>query len=510
MAAAGRAAADAILRHGRDRLGEGVAIHAGPGNNGGDAWVVAALLHRAGVTVRVAAPLEPRTDDARRARALAHDALVVGGSDAPPTGRERVVVDGLLGTGQGGALREPIAAGARAIAAARAHGACVVALDLPTGVAADDGAAAEGAVRADLTLAFGTLKRAHLVARHHMGRLLLLDIGLGAHAHLADDAWALADGAALGARLAPIAWDAHKGRRGHLAVVGGAVGMAGAVVLAARAAYRAGVGLVKAVVEGPGLAALQVAVPEAIATAWPEGDRPGDDAPPRATEGTPEGSRFGHALAIGPGLGRTARARATLLAWLDANPGVPVVLDADALTQAALAAQAEGTSPAAVLGRWTARAGGVVLTPHPGEFARLIGRTTPLALADRVEAAQALAEGSGATVLLKGTPTIVVAPGEPRLRLVARGTPALAVGGSGDLLTGLVGALLAQGHEPPDAGALAAWAHGAAAELATADARGVRGVTLGEVADALPRAWRALEAPAALPRGVLLDLPAPC
>lgn len=499
MVAAGTAAAAELLRRYGDRLAAGVAIHAGPGNNGGDAYIVAAQLARAGVAVRLAAAMPPRTDDAARAAAT----LTAAASPAPgaPTGHERVVVDGLLGTGASGPLRGSIADGCRAIAAARRRGADVVALDLPTGIDADDGRAADGAVVADVTVAFGTIKRGHLVARPHAGRIVLVDIGLGASATLGDDAWRLGEAAPLRSRLPHLAWDAHKGRRGRLALVGGAAGMAGATVLAARASLRTGIGLLHAWVDAPSVVAVQAAVPQALAHGWPDAAR-GGDAPFSDADAM-------DALAIGPGLGRDPAARATLAAALDAHAAIPLVLDADALTLVALEAAEQGSDAATWLRRRAARASGTVVTPHPGEFARLLGAPVPASIGARVTAARAFAARAGVTVLLKGTPTIVASPDDAPPTLVARGTPVLATGGSGDLLTGIVGALLAQGVAAPDAAALGAWVHGMAAEVATAAAGTVRGVTLDDVLAAMPAAWRALTMPDIAPPSMLLELPAP-
>lgn len=503
MLAAGSAAAAEILRSYGDRLADGVAIHAGSGNNGGDAYVVAAQLARAGVAVRVVAAAPPRTDDAVRAAATAAAAVEAAAVPARsvPTGAERVVVDGLLGTGARAPLREPVAQGCRAIADARRRGARIVALDLPTGVDADDGRVADGGVVADCTVAFGTIKRGHLVARGHVGRLVLVDIGLGASAALGDGAWRLGEAASLRSRLPPLAWDAHKGRRGRLALVGGAAGMAGATVLAARASLRAGVGLLHAWVDAPSVVALQAAVPQALAHGWPDAARGGD---------APFGDAAAmEALAIGPGLGRDRAARAMLAAALDAHAAIPLVLDADALTLVALEAGEQGSDAAAWLRRRAARASGTVVTPHLGEFARLLGAPVPASIGARVTAARAFAARAGVTVLLKGTPTIVASPDDAPPTLVARGTPVLATGGSGDLLTGIVGALLAQGVAAPDAAALGAWVHGVAAEVATAAAGTVRGVTLDEVLAAMPAAWRALTTPDTVRPSVLLELPAP-
>jgi NAD(P)H-hydrate epimerase len=252
----------------------------------------------------------PRTADAQRAAAIAErgaDGRITrepsegdGSHGEASDGDERLVVDGLLGTGHRGPLREPIARLCAALAAssARRHRAALDAV----GTRRHDGERAAASVAAHVTVTYGTIKRGLLAARAQAGRLVLLDIGLGAHARLDDDAWQLASARVLSNRLPAIEWDAHKGRRGHLALVGGATGMAGAIVLATRAALRSGIGLARGFVEGDGVSALQRAVPQAIAGTWT----------------LPEDMPRADALAIGPGLGRSDGSRNILRAMLDA------------------------------------------------------------------------------------------------------------------------------------------------------------------------------------------------
>ena len=478
MQRAGAAAAGEICRRYGARLAGGVAVYAGPGNNGGDGWVVAGALAAAGVPVRVAAAGEPRTDDARAERAGALPLL----ADAAPEGGEAVVVDALLGTGSRGAPRGAVGEALARVSAAGARGAAVVSLDVPSGVDATTGGA-DGAVRAELTLTFGTMKRGLLAARDHCGAIAVLDIGLGAHAALADGAPSLVTAAWVRERLGALPADAHKGSRRRVAVVGGAEGMAGAVVLAARAALRSGAGMVRACVEPASLPVVQGAAPAALARRWPTSDEEMDD----ATTG------WAHAVVVGPGLGRHDAARRLLERALARWRG-PVVLDADALT----AFEGRAAELGALLGGRPA-----LLTPHVVEFARLAGGTAQDALDHRFEAGAALARTTGAAVLLKGVPTVVTAPDGTCL-VSATGTPALATGGSGDVLAGIAGTLLAQTGDPLASGACAAWVHGRAAELAGAG-RSVRGVALDDVIAALADAWpRGGEAPC---YPVLAELP---
>lgn len=494
MLQAGTTAAAVILRDYAAQLADGVALFAGSGNNGGDAYIVAAQLSRAGVTVRLHAAALPQTPDAIRASQLATPALVHGA----PTGRERVVVDGLLGTGHRGALREPALAACRSMLLARGGGASIVALDLPTGVDATTGHVADGSVAAHTTLCFGTIKRGALLARGHVGRIVLLDIGLAAAADRDDGAWHVAGALDVARMVPPMAWNAHKGTRGRVAIVGGQEGMAGAVVLATRAALAAGAGVAHAMVDGPSVLALQLSIPQALAEAWPE--QPTDDVASL--------HRYS-ALAIGPGLGRSARSSQMLEHIVKDSGAQPLVLDADALWLVAQLAEARGTDAAGLLAAWTGHARAMVCTPHEGEFARLLGGAVPPSWDDRAEALRAFAARSGATVLLKGTPTLIATPQQRHISVVPHGTPLLATGGSGDMLTGVIVALLGQGLATREAAVCAATVHGVAAELATARLGGVRGATLNDVFASIPLAWRACEHPAAYPPGILLELPCP-
>lgn len=509
MQQAAATAAASILRDAADRLSLGVAVFAGRGNNGGDAYLVAAQLARAGVRVRVHAAGLPTTADAQRAARLAEPYLVHG----EITGRERLVVDGILGTGHRGALREQAAAACTRVCLLRSAGATVVALDIPSGVDASTAQVADGAVLADVTIAFGTLKRAHLLRRDVMGRVLLMDIGLGEYANGATDdddgAWGWASRAHLSAlvtALAPsLAWDTHKGRRGRVAVIGGDAGMAGAVVLATRAALASGSGIAHAIVHEASVSALQSLVPQAITHRWPPllASRKSDGGMENATDTL----RY-DAVAVGPGLGRTRESQQLIERLLQVHRDVPLVLDADALWLAADAAHALGTDAASLIRHWTRDAHGVVCTPHPGEFSRLLGRALPESWDDRAALLAEFSVRSNTTVLLKGAPTLVAHDREP-LTAVPYGTPMLATGGSGDCLTGVITTFLAQGVAARDAAVLGAAVHGLAAEFATQAAGGAtRGLSLDDWRAQMPAVFGQLAAPRPLPPGVLAELPA--
>jgi ADP-dependent NAD(P)H-hydrate dehydratase / NAD(P)H-hydrate epimerase len=484
MQRAGAAAAAEIVRRFADGLEAGVLVATGPGNNGGDGWVVAHALHAVGVRVRVVECARALTSDARAER---DEALAAGVSATESlgdllTGGESIVVDALLGTGLSadGSLRGDIARAVETLRRLADRGAALVALDVPTGLVASTGMSS-GDLRCALTITFGTIKRGHLVAREACGTIVVVDIGLGAHARDAGERMRLTSAGWFAASLPRIPATAHKGTRRKVAIVGGAKGMAGAVVLAARAALRSGAGLVRCVVAPESLAAIQEGEPAALAAMWPA-----DDAELAAIV------EWADAMLIGPGLGGgTARALVTRL--LAASTG-PVVLDADALNAFA------GDLPAL---RRSIGNRPALLTPHPAEFGRLAALGVDAVLADRFDAPARLAAETGAAVLLKGVPTVVASAAGPT-HVVAEGTPVLATGGAGDLLGGIAVTLLAQNGDATLSGALAAFAHGRAS--AAVSARQVRGYTLDDVMLALPAVW-GLGADAPRPP-VVAELPA--
>jgi hydroxyethylthiazole kinase-like uncharacterized protein yjeF len=490
MQRAGAATAAEIAIRLRSRLRAGALVFAGPGNNGGDAWVVARALAATGVRVRVCEPVPAQTDDALAERALAlpfvepADATTALSSGDIYHG-EGIVLDGLLGTGASGAPRGEIGSAVRGMRAIRERGGgapAIVALDLPTGVDATTGVT-HTPVRAEITFTYGTLKRGHLIARAICGRIAVLDIGLGPHAALDDTAPAAVNSRWVGERVPEFSADAHKGTRKKLAIVGGGSGMSGAAILAARAAWRSGIGMVKLVVAEDTLGSVREAEPQSLTARWPTSDE----------EVRREIATWADVVALGPGLGVGTVARALIERILRVYRG-PVVLDADAINVfsgdvSAMSALLEGR-PA-------------ILTPHPIEFARLVGTPVDEVLARRFDVGLPLAKHSGAVVLLKGQPTVLTAPTGERL-VSASGTPLLASAGSGDLLTGMVATLLAQIADPLVSAACAAWVHGRAASLAQGGKRRVRGFTLDDVTAQLPRAWSLSTSPSRSP--VLLEL----
>jgi ADP-dependent NAD(P)H-hydrate dehydratase / NAD(P)H-hydrate epimerase len=429
--------------------GAPVVLLVGGGNNGGDALYAGARLARRGAAV-TAVLLAPE-----RAHAGGLAALTAAGGRVLPAGgaadREaalaatraaRLVLDGIVGIGGSGGLR-PAAA---ALAAAAAD-ATVVAVDVPSGVDADTGAVPGEAVRADVTVTFGGLKPGLLVGAgaEHAGAVRLVDIGLGpylppAAVRVLDDA----DAALLLPRPGP---RDDKYTRGVTGVAAGSATYAGAGVLCTGAAVRGGAGMVRYA----GTAA------EHVRARWPEAV---------VTEGRPSEAGRVQAWVVGPGIGTDDAAAELLRDVLGTD--VPVLVDADGLTLVA-------REPDLVRGRSAA----TVLTPHDREFERIAG---PVG-ADRIGAARRAAADLGATVLLKGNATVVAGP-DGAAYVNSTGTPWLATAGSGDVLSGLGGALLAGGLPPPLAAAVAAHLHGLAGRLA---AGGVTTTAAG-VLDALPAA----------------------
>ena len=483
MERAGTAAAHEITRRYPEQLKRGVVVVTGSGNNGGDGWVVAGTLARGGVDVTVvetAPATADKSPDAIAMKAAAIDAVHTVDVIASRPG---IVVDAIVGTGFSGEPRGHVVSGMETIDHLRAAGATVVALDVPSGLDATTGHEVRCAV-ADLTLSFGGIKRGTLLARDCCGEIVALDIGLereeGSGKREAETLPLLVDGEWVRSRVPPIRYDAHKGTKKHLAIVGGGKGMPGSVVLAARGALRSGIGLARILTDEANVSAVLAAVPSALISDWPNSKEAIDA----------DVSNWADAIIIGPGLGKSAPARKLIEQVLQASRK-PVILDADALNLFDGAADSLGVL---LDGR------AALITPHPAEFARLVGTDVRTVLANVFDIGLDLARSLRATVLLKGSPTVIFTPNGERY-VVARGTAALGTGGSGDLLDGIAGTILAQTGDALTAGACAAWIHGRAAELCEY----VRGTTLEDVVYALPRAWNELE-PAPDPP-VIAELP---
>ncbi|MFM9369359.1 NAD(P)H-hydrate dehydratase [Streptomyces sp. Da 82-17] len=441
-AAAGLAAACAELLG--KVYGSRVVLLVGSGDNGGDALYAGARLARRGAGV-AAVLLAPEKAHAGGLRAL----LAAGGRVSAAPERDiaaaRLVLDGIVGIGGRGGLRPDAARLAELAAASEAF---VVAVDLPSGVDADTGEVRGAAVRADATVTFGTYKPCLLVdpARELAGAVRLVDIGLELPAEADLEALQYADVA----ELLPVPGaESDKYRRGVVGIAAGSERYPGAAVLAVAGALHGGAGAVRYV--GPAADAVIDRFPEALVHAGP-----------------PSKAGRVQAWVVGPGLGDDAdRVRDVLAA------DVPVLIDADGLRLADRATVRARTAP-------------TLLTPHAGEAAALLGADRMEVEASRLSAVRRLAEEYGATVLLKGSTTLVAAAGSGPVRVNPTGTSWLATAGSGDVLSGLAGSLLAAGLSPVDAASAGAYLHGLAGRLAA------RGAPVGarEVAGALGEAWR--------------------
>lgn len=451
MRAAAFNAASVLCSRFPDAIRRGVTIFTGPGNNGGDGWALAGALYAIGIHVRVREIVPARTADAIAERDCILPRLSNESVDSCG-----VLVDAMLGTGSTGAPRSPISDAVAELAAARLAGALVISLDLPSGVDANSGAV-PGTVIADCTISFGTCKRGALISRAECGEIVIVDIGLGA----VDDVLpVLVDAKFVRDNTPKIAPDAHKGTRRSVAIVAGAGNMGGSAILAATGALRSGAGLVKVITASQNISSVHSRLPEALAA-------PLEDTAVAVAD-------WADVVLIGPGLGRDDQIkwfiRETLRSW-----GGPVVVDADALN----AFDGQLDELAGLL-----RDRAAIITPHPGEMAGLTGRDIQYVLNHRYDIGLEVARRIGATVLLKGTPTVVTAPDGAR-HVIASGTQLLATGGSGDALGGMVATLLAQGCAPNIAASCAAWVHGRAAELTP----GIRGYRLMDVLERLPQAW---------------------
>ncbi len=455
------------------RLAEGIARRAGlrraivlcgPGNNGGDGFVAARCLHEDGYDVEVRLTCVPAhlRGDAR----LAWKDMTAAGllprvlpspeawqdtpwADPAVSPRRAVIVDALLGIGAKG-----VPSGAVAAAIHWANGVAQVcprlSVDVPSGLDADSGVAPGEAVRADATITFSRPKVgfANPAARPCLGHLTVADIGipndlLETYAVLPPDGTELIAAPEIRHILRPErVLDSHKRTYGHALIIGGSPRYPHAPVLAAQAAYRAGCGLVSLAVPDCARPAAAFWAPEAI-----------------FAEETPGDLADFEAIAIGPGMGALAGERLALLRRLVSDAQAPrTVVDADALTALAALRQ-EGWAPDGSALR-------LILTPHPGEAARLLGVTPKEVQGDRPAAARALAANYHAIAVLKGHNTLVAEPGG-RLRVCMGGNPGMATAGTGDLLTGIIAGLLARGLGTEDAAVLGVYHHAMAGDAAS-------------------------------------------
>jgi NAD(P)H-hydrate epimerase len=486
MESAGMAVAAAVRE--RFPYARRIGVLCGRGNNGGDGFVAARHLklgtqrvwllgRRADVRGDAAAHLAryeaggglvEEVPDEATWRAVSDDAMQCD-----------LVVDAILGTG----LREaPAGLAGAVIADLDARRPPVLAVDVPSGLSSDTGDVPWPAVTAEVTVTFAAAKHCHAwpPACDRVGELRVTDIGiprdLVGHARV----WMLesADAARAWPRRDPAA---HKGTFGHVLVIGGAMGKTGAAALAAMAALRAGAGLVTVATAAPALPLVAAVRPELMTEPLEEA---GGALAAAAVERALELAEARDAVVLGPGLGLTEQTRRFVRAFAP-RCTVPLIVDADGLN----AFTAQGTAPAALdLLRRTAA---TVITPHPGEMARLAGLQTADVQARRLETARQMAGRTGAVVALKGQRTVIARP-DGLAAVNPTGNPGMATGGTGDVLSGMVGALLARGCDAWLATTAAVFAHGRAGDRA-ASRLGQESLVAGDVVDALPEALRGLE-----------------
>lgn len=464
MKHAGAAAFNALLAR-WPRVGR-LTVFCGGGNNGGDGYIIAALAKQRGllVTVLQLTPPEKLTGDAHRAWQFACQAnvpmaafqgtidraIAVGVDSVVGKGDgDEIIVDALLGTGIKGQVRENYSL---AIDAINQSASPVLAVDIPSGLCSDTGAVRGVAVRAELTVTFIGIKAGLLTGRGPAlcGELSYHDLGVPAQ--IFEDMPVIAQRLKLPDLMGLLPRrdrDAHKGKFGHVLVIGGDEGFGGAAAMAAEAALRVGAGLVGVATRSSHVSALLARRPELMVKPVDSGQQ----LEPLLTGPS--------VLVIGPGLGRSSWSEQVLQQAI--NTGIPMVVDADALNIIS-----EGRVGAGADTRhW-------VLTPHPGEAARLLNISNAEIQADRFGACKAIQRRFHGTVLLKGAGTLI-SSGEETLALCPYGNPGMATGGMGDMLAGIIGGLLAQGLSAGQATQLAACLHGAAADR-VADEYGERGM----------------------------------
>lgn len=482
MENAGRAVAHQVVAHLGEALGARVLVLVGPGNNGGDGLVAARRLTEMGVAVQafiVAGNGDPagKRHAAEDAGVLIESARDEAGIDTLRSATEwaDAVIDAVLGTGASRPIDDTLG---RALAVVQQAGIPVVAVDLPTGMNADTGHFDPNGLRADVTLALGYPKIGSIVsAGHgHCGEIKVLYIGIPPGLDSDLDAYWL--DSHLASSLVPRRpGDSHKGTFGRVLLVAGSPQYPGAALLATDAATRSGAGLVELATERSAHSVVVNAVPEAIHTAL-AASASGELDPSESARQVLERASLATSMLIGPGFGTSVQKSIfTRMLAAQASGLPPLVIDADALNILA------GTYR-----WWETLPESTVVTPHPGEMARLLGRSTDEVQGDRLGAAKSASEQWGVNVVLKGAATLIVSP-TGQVRVSPFVNPGLAKGGTGDVLAGLAAGLLAQMPDRPfDAASLAVYVHGLAGQIA-ASSTGEIAMRARDVIDALPDAF---------------------
>lgn len=474
--AAGRCAERILSWMRRQRHPAGsVAVFAGMGNNGGDGLVIARRLHEAGMRVAVYLIAVSSTETPERAISVGNARRsgvpifeVVKPTELPSI-TDSIIIDALFGTG----LREPLAGlAAEAVRAMNTSGQPIISIDMPSGLFTEDNSAnrPDSIVHAALTLTLEVPKLALMLPENEafVGEWEIVPIGLDqAFLQRCASKCTLVERTDAVSLIKPRPRFGHKGTFGHVLIIGGSTGRMGAMVLAAKAALRTGVGLVSAAVPDRGANILQVCAPEAMCV-------PGCGAD--SIEVIPDLEDYS-CIAIGPGLS-TVDGAARALERLLEEARVPLVFDADALNLLAASPHLLSRIP-----------DGSVLTPHPKEFDRLSGHPSRNGY-ERLQRAKDFAAKLRAHIVLKGAYTAICSP-DGHVHFNPTGNPGMAKGGSGDALTGMLAGMLAQGYAPTAACMLGAYLHGLAGDLA-ATMQSQQGMTAMSLVEALPEAWNAL------------------
>jgi hydroxyethylthiazole kinase-like uncharacterized protein yjeF len=481
MENAGRGASRIFLEHFDPPEGARIMILCGSGNNGGDGYVMARYLHQAGfdVVVVILSKYEKIAGDAlinlEIIRKMGLEIVYVSHSNewdalCPSLKDCDFIIDGILGTGLHSPVRDFYA---QVIENVNASGNPVMAIDIPSGLNADTGQVMGVAIQADLTVTFGFPKLGQILfpGADRVGRLARVDIGIPNE--IADQLtpmYSLVEPDDFSNLLRTKKRDTHKGDRGHLLILAGSTGKTGAAALAAVGALRAGAGLVTVGVPKSLNSILEVKLTEAMTVPLPETDE--GSLSQKAEKDIAQLMQGKTAIAIGPGLS-THPETCALVRRIISRSHLPMVIDADGLN--ALAGHLDVLST---------NKEHIILTPHPGEMGRLIGKKTSDIQADRVGTASAFVEEYGCYLVLKGARTLIVEP-DGKIHINPTGNPALSSGGSGDVLTGFIAGFLARHWAMADAAIAGVYMHGLAADL-LAEEMGFAGIMAGELLDVIP------------------------
>ena len=464
--------------------GKRILVLVGPGNNGGDGLVASRHLARRGALVTLYMTSERREDDTKLRLALNEEAVLVNAATdeefrdlARVLNSADVVLDSVLGTGRSRPLRGTIREVMLRLSKRKG---LLIAVDVPTGVDAGTGQADPAAPKADLTLALGFPKVGHFLfpAAERVGTLKVLDIGIPQTA-AKDVTLEMLTPSWVRDKLPQRFLDGHKGTFGHTLIIGGSASYPGAACLATEAALRSGAGLVTLAAPQSIQSILAPRLTEAIHLPLPDGGL--QRMAPQAVPTLKKALHQYTSLAIGCGMGRSNEAIEFLeMALLShPRPTQPLVVDADGLNNLSQVDE-----------WWTRLKAPAILTPHPGEMARLTRLSTTEVQARRMETAREWSEKWGKVVVLKGAFTVIAAP-SGHCWIAPFANPILATGGTGDVLTGIIAGLLAQGMSPEHAAACGVYLHGAAAE-SLKETYGDRGAKATDIIDALPRVTKEL------------------